>query len=112
MAHQGGGMCSPQVSTALFGSTVGENQGKTGQGRSAADFLPAPRKARNPHAEAWLAWLQAGRDREEATHAAVQRKTNHAAHQGGRTRTPQVSTALFEMAIVGGALIKSSKIIY
>ena len=41
-----------------------------------------------------MARLQAGRDREEATHAAVQRKTNHAAHQGGRTRTPQVSTAL------------------
>jgi hypothetical protein len=82
------------VSTALFGSTAGENQGETGQSGSAANFLPAPRKAGDPHAEAWLAWLQAGRDRKEAAHAAAQRKTNHTAHQGGGTRTPQVSTAL------------------
>jgi hypothetical protein len=41
-----------------------------------------------------LAWLQAGRDRKEAAHAATQRKTNHAAHQGGGTCTPQVLTAL------------------
>ncbi len=82
------------MSTALFGSTEGENQGKTGQGRSAANFLLAPRKAEDPHAEAWLAWLQAGRDRKEAAHAAAHRKTNHAAHQGGGTRTPQVFTAL------------------
>jgi hypothetical protein len=56
-AHQGRGTHSPQVSTALFGYTAGENQGKTGQGISAANFLPAPRKAGDPHAEAWLAWL-------------------------------------------------------
>jgi hypothetical protein len=87
-------MCSPQVSTALFGSTAGENQGKTGQGRSVANFLLAPRKAEDPHAEAWLAWLQAGRDHKEAAHVAAQRNTNHAAHQGGGTHTPQVSTAL------------------
>jgi hypothetical protein len=94
MAHQGGGTRSPQMLTALFGSTAGENQGKTRQGGSAANFLPAPRKAGDPHAEAWLAWLQAGRDRKEAAHAAAQRNTNHAAHQGGRTCTPQVSRAL------------------
>jgi hypothetical protein len=29
----------------LSGSTVGKNQGKTGQGVSAANFLPAPRKS-------------------------------------------------------------------
>jgi hypothetical protein len=94
-AHQGGGTRSPQGSTALFGPTVVENQGKTGQRVSAANFLLAPRKAGDPHAEAWLAWLQAGRDRKEAAHAAAQRKTKHAAHQGGGTRTPQVLTVLF-----------------
>ncbi len=72
-----------------------ENQGKTGQGGSAANFLPAPRKAGDPHAEAWLAWLQAGRDRKEAAHAAAQRKTNHSATQGGGTCSPLVTTALF-----------------
>jgi hypothetical protein len=72
-----------------------ENQGKNGQGGSAANFLPAPRKAGDPHAEAWLAWLQAGRDCEEDAHAAAQRKTNHLATQGGGTCSPQVSTALF-----------------
>jgi hypothetical protein len=60
-AHQGGGTRSPQVSMALFGSTAGKNQRETGQGRSAANFLPAPRKAGDPHAEAWL---QAKRDHE------------------------------------------------
>jgi hypothetical protein len=94
VAHQGGGTRSLHVSTVLFGSTAGENQGKTGQGGSTANFLPAPRKAGDPHAEAWLAWLQARRDRKEATHAAAQRKTNHAAHQGGGMRTPQVLMAL------------------
>ncbi len=39
-AHQGGGTRSPQVSTALFGFTAGKNQEKTGQGGSAANFLP------------------------------------------------------------------------
>jgi hypothetical protein len=72
-----------------------ENQGKNGQGGSAANFLPAPRKAGDPHAEAWLAWLQAGRDRKEDAHAAAQRKTNHLATQGGGTCSPQVSTVLF-----------------
>jgi hypothetical protein len=44
-ANQGGGMRSPQA-TALFGSTVGNFQGETGQRGSAADFFPAPRKGR------------------------------------------------------------------
>ncbi len=80
VAHQGGGRHSPQVLTA----------------NEEADFeTPAPRKARDPHAEAWLAWLQAGRDHKEAAHVAAQRKTNHAAHQGGGTRSPKMSTALF-----------------
>ncbi len=75
----------------LFGPTVVENQGKTGQRVSAANFLLAPRKAGDPQEEAW--W-QAERD-QEAAHAAAQRKANHAAHQGGGTRSPQGSTALF-----------------
>ncbi len=79
-AHQGGGTCGPQVLTA----------------NEEADFeAQAPRKARDPHAEAWLAWLQAGRDHKEAAHAASQRKTNHATHQGGGMRNPKVLTALF-----------------
>jgi hypothetical protein len=44
-AHQGGGTCCPQGLTALFGPTAGKNQGRTRQRRSAANFLPAPRKA-------------------------------------------------------------------
>jgi hypothetical protein len=44
---------------ALFGSTVGENQVKTGQGRRAANFLLAPRKS------------------------------PYTTHQGGGTRNPQ-----------------------
>ncbi len=79
-AHQGGGTRGPQVLTA----------------DEEANFEAwAPRKARDPHEEAWLAWLQAGRDHEEAAHAAAQRKTNHAAHQGGGTRSPKVLMALF-----------------
>jgi hypothetical protein len=46
-ATQEGRMCSPQVSTALFGSTVGKFQGETRQRGSAANFLPAPRKGRS-----------------------------------------------------------------
>jgi hypothetical protein len=47
-AHQGSGTCSPQVSTALFGlealfgpTAGGKHKGKTRQGVSAANFLPA-----------------------------------------------------------------------
>jgi hypothetical protein len=77
---QGGGMRGPQVLTA----------------DEEANFeARAPRKARDPHAEAWLAWLQARRDHKEAAHAAAQRKTNHAAYQGGGTCSPKVLTALF-----------------
>ncbi len=47
-AHQEGGTCSPRVLTALFGSTGEKNQGETGQGESAADFLPAPRMPETP----------------------------------------------------------------
>ncbi len=44
-ANQRGGTRSPQA-TALFGSTVGNFQGKTGQCGSAANFVLAPRKGR------------------------------------------------------------------
>jgi hypothetical protein len=91
-AHQGSGTRSPQGSTALFGPTVVENQGKTKQRVSAADFLLAPRKARDPQEEAW--W-QAERDHKEAAHAAAQRKANHTANQGSGMRSPQGLTALF-----------------
>ncbi len=70
----------------------GKNQGKTGQGGSTANFLLAPRKAGDPHAEAWL---QAERDHKEAAHAGAHRKTNHVAHQGGGMRSPQLLMALF-----------------
>jgi hypothetical protein len=90
-AHQGGGTRSPKGSTALFGPTVVENQGKTGWRVSAADILLAPRNAGDPQEEAWR---QAERD-QEVPHAAAQRKAKHAAHQGGGTRSPQGSTALF-----------------
>jgi hypothetical protein len=50
-ANQGGGTRSPQA-TALFGSTVENFQGKTGQRGSAANFFPAPRKGRR--AESFL----------------------------------------------------------
>ncbi len=88
-AHQGGGMRSPQVSTASFGSTAGTNQGRTRQRKSAADFFLAPRKAGEAEA-----WVQAKKAHKEAAHAAAQRKTNHLANQGGGTLSPQV-TALF-----------------
>jgi hypothetical protein len=89
-AHQGGGTRSPQGSTALFGPTAGKNQGRTRQRGSAANFLPAPRKARDAEA-----WLQAKRGHKEAAHAAAQRKTNHSATQGGCMCSPQVTTAFF-----------------
>jgi hypothetical protein len=76
-----------------------ENQGKTGQRISTANFLLAPRKARDPHAEAWLAWLQAGRDRKEAAHAAAQKKINHAAYQSSGRCTHQVSMVLFGFTV-------------
>ncbi len=79
-AHQGGGTRGPQVLTA--------NEEANFKARS-------HRKAGDPHAEAWLAWLQAVRDHKEAAHAAAQRKTNHASHQGDGTRSPKVLTALF-----------------
>jgi hypothetical protein len=88
-AHQGGGTCSPQVSMALFGSTAGTNQGRTGQRKSAANFFLAPRKAGDAEA-----WVQAKKAHKEAAHAAAQKKTNHSANQGGGTRSPQ-ATALF-----------------
>jgi hypothetical protein len=89
-ANQGGGTRSPQGSTALFGPTAGKNQGRTRQRGSAANFLPAPRKARDVEA-----WLQAKRSHKEAAHAATQRKTNHSATQGSGACSPQVLTALF-----------------
>jgi hypothetical protein len=49
-------------------------------------------RARDPQAEAWC---QAKRDDKEASYTASQRESNHAAHQGGGTRSPQVSTVLF-----------------
>ncbi len=42
-AHQGSGTRRPQMLTVLFGSTAKKNQGKTGQGGSAANFLPRHR---------------------------------------------------------------------
>jgi hypothetical protein len=89
-AHQGGRTCSPQGSTALFGPTVGKNQGRTRQRGSAANVLPAPRKVGDAEA-----WLQAKRGHKEAAHAAAQRKTNHSATQGGGTCSPQVLAVLF-----------------
>ncbi len=88
-AHQGGGTRSPQVLTALFGSTAGTNQGRIGQRKSAANFFLAPRKA--GYAEMWV---QAKKAHKEDTHAAAQRKTNHSANQEGGTRSPQ-ARALF-----------------
>jgi hypothetical protein len=49
VAHQGGGTCSPKATTVLLGLTALSGvtvdrklKGKTGQGESAADFLPPP----------------------------------------------------------------------
>jgi hypothetical protein len=47
-AHQGGGTHSPQVLMALFGSTMGKNQGKTGQGGSTVGFYWPPGRLETP----------------------------------------------------------------
>jgi hypothetical protein len=52
-----------------------------------------------PQAEAWC---QAKRDDKEASYTASQRKSNHAAHQGGGTRSPQVLTALLGLTALSG----------
>jgi hypothetical protein len=74
-AHQGSGTRSPQVSTALFGLAAlfgttagGKNKGKTRQGISAADFLPAT-------------W-----------------RPTHTPLHGSERRSPQVPAALFCLA--------------
>ncbi len=59
-AHQGSGTRSPQGLMALFVPTADKNQGRTRQRGSAANFLPAPKKAGDTEA-----WLQAERVHEE-----------------------------------------------
>ncbi len=62
-----------------------------------AEALPTfyrPQEGRRPPCGGLVGLVASGRDRKEATHAAAQRKTNHAAHQGGGRGTPQVLTAL------------------
>ncbi len=83
--HQGSGTRSPQVLTALSGSAVlfgptagGKNKWKTGQGVSAANFLPATRKP------------------------------THEPHHGSGTRSPQVSAALFSLAALFGLTVEEN----
>ncbi len=53
--------------------------------------------------EAWLAWLQAGRDCKEAAHAAAQRKINHAAAWSGTPAAVTGTQYKKEAAIARGA---------
>jgi hypothetical protein len=64
-------------------------------------------RARDPQAEAWC---QAERDDKEASYMAFQRESNHAAHQGGGTRSPQVSTALLGLTVLSG--VTADKILW
>ncbi len=56
-------------------------------------------RARDPQAEAWC---QAERDDKEASYLASQKESNHTAHQGGGTRSPQVSMAVFSSTALSG----------
>jgi hypothetical protein len=56
-------------------------------------------RARDPQAEAWC---QAKRDDKDASYTASQRESNHVAHHGGGTRSPQVLTALLGLTALSG----------
>jgi hypothetical protein len=56
-------------------------------------------KARDPQAEAWC---QAAWDDKEASYKASHGEPNHAAHQGGGTRSPKVMTALLGLTVLSG----------
>jgi hypothetical protein len=56
-------------------------------------------KARDPQAEAWC---QAATDDKEASYTASQGEPNHAAHQGGGTHSPKVTTALLGLTALSG----------
>ena len=48
------------------------------------------------------AWVQAKRGYKDAPYVVTQKKPNHMAHQGGGTHSPQVLTALSELAALFG----------
>ncbi len=61
--------------------------------------MSADGRARDPQAEAWC---QAKRDDKDASYTATQRESNHGAHHGGSTRSPQVLTALVGLTALSG----------
>jgi hypothetical protein len=58
--------------------------------------------AKARQAEDAEAWVQAKRGYKDALYVATQKKPNHAAHQGGGARSPQVLMALFGSAALFG----------
>ncbi len=81
-----------------------ESNDKAGVKQTVEESYPkwANGRARDPQAEAWC---QAKRDNEETSYTASQRESNHAAHQGSGTRSPQVLTALLGLTALSGVTL-------
>ncbi len=102
--HPDGSVTHGECKAVAGPGTRVESDDKAGVKQTIKGSYPkgADGKARDTQAEAWC---QAARDDKEASYTTSQGEPNHAAHQGGGTRSPKVTTVLLGLTALSGVTV-------